>query len=308
VISQQAFAKIARHRMRVCSRVRESRGYLRHLALPNVSLCNLGFGSEAIVEGEAQQDYYYLQHVFSGIMTIESGSTYLSHEANTIATISPFHRVTIHHSENCTKLIVRMRRDFLERELATMLGFPLKERIEFAPVASVDEPAMGTLVRAIEHVCREVDDPYSSYRTAHCRGQLEHLLASSMLFGMPNSYSNELRRLGDDARPGYLRRAERYIQCHVGDDISLDDLVNVSGASLRTLYKVFSDHWNVTPIGYVKRVRLETARRELEDPCSRYHTVAGVASAVGMSHLGNFSADYKRFYGELPSETLKKSR
>jgi AraC family ethanolamine operon transcriptional activator len=49
-------------------------------------------------------------------------------------------------------------------------------------------------------------------------------------------------------------------------------------------------------------VRLNGVRRELRSTAA---TVQDAAARWGFWHLGQFSRDYKRQFGELPSQTLK---
>ena len=51
-------------------------------------------------------------------------------------------------------------------------------------------------------------------------------------------------------------------------------------------------------------LRLEAAQRALLK-AKRHETVAEIAQRFGFSHLGRFSAQYRRLYGQLPSQTLR---
>jgi AraC-like DNA-binding protein len=307
-ISRHAFTRVAQHRLRLRGRSQHGRGYLRHLSLGNVGLSNLGFGSEAVVEGIASAHYYYIQMVLAGQLGFESKGSSVALDRKSLAVVNPSININLHHSEDCRKIIVRIRREVVERELANMLGSPVRDPIKFVSAISAEDPQSRSLIRTIDYVCQEVDDPFSRCQTAQFYDRIEGLLCSSILTGVTSDYSEEIRRLGEHDGPSYLKRAERYVKANISETISIDDLVSASGASMRTLYKVFSTHHNATPMGYVKRIRLEHARRELENNCGSARTVAEIAMAVGMEHLGNFAADYKKVYQELPSETLRRSR
>ncbi|WP_407146500.1 helix-turn-helix domain-containing protein [Bradyrhizobium sp. ORS 86] len=63
----------------------------------------------------------------------------------------------------------------------------------------------------------------------------------------------------------------------------------------------------MTPLAALRRFRLECARKELSDP----HLGVAVAGAVQRWQLGNpgrFAADYRKAFGESPSETLRFGR
>jgi len=75
-------------------------------------------------------------------------------------------------------------------------------------------------------------------------------------------------------------------------------------AELRT----FNTHHGVSPIQYVKLIRLEAVRRSLANSDPLSITVGGVASEFGFRQLGRFSAEYRKVYGEIPSVTLRRHR
>ena len=55
---------------------------------------------------------------------------------------------------------------------------------------------------------------------------------------------------------------------------------------------------------YLKEVRLRYVNEELQRGATGSETVTAVAFKWGFSHLGHFTTDYKRRFGESPSETL----
>ncbi|MGC2655752.1 MAG: helix-turn-helix domain-containing protein, partial [Mycobacterium sp.] len=60
------------------------------------------------------------------------------------------------------------------------------------------------------------------------------------------------------------------------------------------------------PVTHLRNVRLDSARRMLTQP-SDGTSVTNVALAAGFSHLGRFSREYSRRFGELPSESLRRA-
>ncbi len=113
---------------------------------------------------------------------------------------------------------------------------------------------------------------------------------------------------GEAVRNHHLQRAEEYIRSHLRDPISLRDLTEVTGTSPSSLLRTFNTHYGVSPMQYVKLLRLEAVRRSLLDSDPLGSTVSGVASEYGFRQMGRFSADYRKVYGELPSVTLRRHR
>ena len=105
-----------------------------------------------------------------------------------------------------------------------------------------------------------------------------------------------------------LQRAKEYIHAHLREVFSLHDLAEAVGTSPSTLLRTFNTHHGVSPMQYVKLLRLEAVRRSLLDSDPLGGTVSGVASEYGFRQLGRFSAEYRKVYGELPSVTLRRHR
>jgi AraC-like DNA-binding protein/anti-sigma regulatory factor (Ser/Thr protein kinase)/catechol 2,3-dioxygenase-like lactoylglutathione lyase family enzyme len=105
--------------------------------------------------------------------------------------------------------------------------------------------------------------------------------------------------------PRTVRRAVRFIEERAGDDIGLADIASAAGIGARGLQLAFRRHADVTPLEYLRRVRLERAHRDLTAADPAEATVGAIATRWGFPHHGNFSALYLRTYGRSPSMTLR---
>ena len=85
---------------------------------------------------------------------------------------------------------------------------------------------------------------------------------------------------------------------------ALCEVVNVSE---RTLHAAFRENLGTTPKAYLKTLRLNTAHHDLLRAGARTR-VTDVALDWGFVHFGWFSQDYRRLFGETPSQTLHRAR
>ena len=67
----------------------------------------------------------------------------------------------------------------------------------------------------------------------------------------------------------------------------------------------FLDKYSVTPKSYLQSLRLNDAYKILLQSDPETTKVTDVAISLGYWHMSQFAADYRRQFGELPSETLK---
>ena len=135
-----------------------------------------------------------------------------------------------------------------------------------------------------------------------------NLLARTILRIADVSSQPDTERLKASAASAVARRAQGYIEEHLTETIRLRDLCLDTGVGLRTLQRCFAAQFQISPTDYIKAQRLNAVRRELVAIDPIHCRVTDVALRNGLSHLGRFSADYKRFFGELPSVTLSARR
>ena len=106
--------------------------------------------------------------------------------------------------------------------------------------------------------------------------------------------------------PHFVRRVEDYIRHHYAETLTIEKLARIAGVSTRTLFSGFRDFRQLTPMAYLKAIRLEKAHEALQS--SDVEGSAGVTKVAldtGFSHLGRFAQQYRSRFGELPSATVR---
>lgn len=102
-----------------------------------------------------------------------------------------------------------------------------------------------------------------------------------------------------------LRRAITFINENAHGEITLSDIAAAVNVTPRSVQYAFRRHLGITPLEYLRRVRLDRAHRELQTADPRSDTVMAIAGRWGFGHPGRFSSVYKRTFGSPPSETLR---
>lgn len=110
-----------------------------------------------------------------------------------------------------------------------------------------------------------------------------------------------------DALPVSLAYALDWLAARPDEPVKLEALANVAGVRPRTLEAHFRLYLGTTPLGWVRRMRLQRARQQLLGASDEV-SITRVAVANGFGQLGRFAAQYRRQFGELPSQTLKAAR
>ncbi|BDY05008.1 helix-turn-helix domain-containing protein [Ferrimonas sp. YFM] len=98
------------------------------------------------------------------------------------------------------------------------------------------------------------------------------------------------------------RRVMAYLEEYARELPDMARLCQIAGMSERSLEYGFRDSIGVSPNHYLKLVRLNGARGEL---LTGQGSVAAIAMNWGFLELGRFAGEYRRHFGELPSQTLR---
>lgn len=105
--------------------------------------------------------------------------------------------------------------------------------------------------------------------------------------------------------PRGVRRALDLMQAAVERDIGIPELAAAAGMSGRALQRQFRTFLGKTPHEALSDIRFERARRRLLQGAPGTK-VMDVALRCGFPHFGRFSVEYRRRYGETPSQTLRR--
>ncbi|MDO5717588.1 MAG: AraC family transcriptional regulator [Tissierellia bacterium] len=95
-----------------------------------------------------------------------------------------------------------------------------------------------------------------------------------------------------------VEKAVRYMNENLESNISIDDICNDCGINKSTFKRVFPDLYGITPIKYLRNLRLEKGKSLLEEGFSVLET----ANMVGYQNPSKFSIAFKKKYGILPSK------
>lgn len=209
------------------------------------------------------------------------------------------------YSDNAVLSIERTRLEgFLEQTLQRRLDKPL----EFTPRVDLTQCGSQELVSLMSHMTRQLNLPSSSLRHVMIQSQAESLLMSTMLINLEHNYRAELISEAATPKPRYIKKAQAYILENAQDALTPEDIARAACVSLRSLYAGFQTYLHCSPMTFVKNTKLDKINDELKHGEAATTSISDVVSKYGISSLGNFSANYRRRFGELPRETLRRKR
>lgn len=115
-----------------------------------------------------------------------------------------------------------------------------------------------------------------------------------------------IERVTPSVRKRVVDRAREVIDAHDGEPIAIPSVCHRIGVSRRKLQYCFQEYLGVSPASYVRLTRLNAVHRTLAR--GEALRVQDEAVRQGFFHLGHFALEYRRLFGERPSQTLQRGR
>lgn len=215
---------------------------------------------------------------------------------------SPGRAVRMHIQTALQACSLVFDRALLERHFRTLTGRDAPGAITFDGDLRFDGGAGTALHEVVSFFHREMDrpDPSSLWLAG-----LRDALLTSVLVHARHSASSLLEEPPPRAAQACVRRAEEFIAAHATEPITMADIVAAVDVPERSLRAAFRAYGRAPPMELLRRHRFDLARRRLEAPAPAT-TVARVVGDLGLGNPGRFSSEYRRRFGEAPSETLER--
>jgi AraC-like DNA-binding protein len=285
---------------------------MHHLRQGNASVNRLEYGAEVEIDPERLDDFFLVQIPVAGHATIACGNRRFDSTPQAASLVSPTLPLHMRWHAGNAQVCVRFERRMVEEHCAAHLGHALDEPLEFEPELRLDTAAGQYFLRLVNLFAEELTlarrldgcaHPLANERVAE---HFASALLNALVYGQKSNISAALARPERAAAPHFVRRVEDYIRHHYAEPLTIEKLADVAGVSTRTLFAGFRDFRRVTPMTYLKSLRLEKARQALQSgEVSGATGVTKVALDTGFSHLGRFAKHYHSRFGELPSMTAR---
>lgn len=215
--------------------------------------------------------------------------------------LAPPHRLYAAHWHGLSVAQLQLRLAAVAQMAEACTGLP-EAGFRFESMAPVSKAAAASFAATAVLVQQLLLDPGREEINALVARELARLTAAALLETFP---SNAMR-LGYVRSPGWMApsaaaRAAEFMQANATLPITLADIAGAAGVSANALQHGFRRHFDTTPLGYLRKLRLEHARLDLQAVTrDSAVTVAAVGRKWGWATPARFTADYLQHHGQLP--------
>jgi len=110
------------------------------------------------------------------------------------------------------------------------------------------------------------------------------------------------KTLGDKQR-AFMNKIKDYVESHIQDNISIDDLAKELGVSKSSFYRQLKEITEYNPVDIISLIKLRTGIKLM---LVNHQSITEAAYATGFSSSSYFAKIFYKFYKETPSEYMKR--
>lgn len=301
------------HQLNITKRNSRINSQVCSCAVNSVGLLSFSYGESAPIESTVLEDQ--CSEVISvNFLTSGAGRLRQHHESNDITSNqgvvidmnSPFKL----ELQGYSGVALVLSHNTLRQHARSMFG-EKAEQSDLVLEKNVDltTPAGRALRNTILYAMNEMNADLGLLNNPISLANLENYLLTQFLTLHPNSFMDIAQSETDPVvMPHTLKRARDYIHAHAHEKIALEELATYAGCSYRSLQNIFSRLLGMSPMAYLRTVRLEGVRDDLLNADSQQKTVAEIAQRWGFVHMGRLAEMYRKQFGVLPSDTLNQKK
>ena len=274
------------------------------LGLGAVTIGELRYGADVFVTTSDLEDAYHVLAPLTGAVQSRQLGHVVAADASRAVVLQPVGDVELRMSADCRLLSVKVDRAALEREVDAALDRQVSSPMPLAasfPTGSGRGRSWAGLVRQLLADMRGHNPLVNRPQIAK---QWRDLLISGLALTVEHPFSHEPAA----RRPRTVKRAMDAMHAQPGRSFTAGELAGIAGVGVRVLQDAFKQHIGMSPMTYLRRLRLDKVHQALTHGDPWRTSVGDVAARFGFTHLGRFAGDYRRRFGETPSQTLRDRR
>ena len=265
------------------------------------------YGAPAEVRTNPAHDDYWLQFPIQERIEITVARERIVCGPDRAAVSSPTRGLLIRTTGHGARINISLDSAALSRQLAGLLGEAPATPLEFAASMDIATGYGRSLAQYVRLAVTDFERAGLMPWDRITASSFEQFMMCRLLLSHPNNYTQLLQIRERSLTPRDLRRAIDYMEANLDAPITIADIAEASRIAGRTLFQYFRDFRGTSPMRYLREARFEKVRDALRR-AQPGESISQVAMRWGFSHLGRFAVEYRKRFGESPSETLRRRR
>ncbi|MFI6170375.1 AraC family transcriptional regulator [Nocardia sp. NPDC051052] len=274
---------------------------LRGVSAPDFAAGYFASPLDVRVDTATGRRSYFVNIGVSGAISASRGSLRAVLDSSTAGVVNPGDTQELRPLGTATRFLgLRIDAALVDQEFTELTGHPPLSTVRFDFALDLAKPKGRAVRLLVRSLLEQLDSGDPLFQRAELQRSQLRCIVTALLLAQPHSHTGELL---DGPQPGYprsVRSALAFIEANLTEHIGLREIAAAADCSPRTLTAAFRARVGLTPMSYIRNLRLERIRADILGSTDQVGTIA---YRWGVTHLGRFAGDYRDRFGELPSDT-----
>jgi AraC-like DNA-binding protein len=270
-----------------------------------ITVGEISYGTDMHVTTGDLESAYHVLVPLAGVLEARHRGIVVLADPTRAAVFRPVGDISLFWPGGCRLLSVKVERAALERELDAALDQRVVTPLLLGASFDLAGGPGRTWVALVRLLHAELRGPAGLARQPRMAARWRDLVVSGLALTVEHPYGEEPSGLLGPRRPRPVKRTLDAMHAEPWRSFSAAELAKIAGVGVRVLQESFRQHVGMSPLTYLRRLRLDGVHAELSRSDPWQVSVSEVAYRWGFTHLGRFAGAYRARYGVPPSQTLK---
>jgi AraC-like DNA-binding protein len=272
-----------------------------------VALFDVTYGCKVSLEGGEERTRYWVTVPISGhYETVQRGSNFTV-SPGSAAVYQPEGELAVPMRERGRTIAIRIDRCAVEDTLRDVLGHQVGSVVDFNPTMAISTGAARSWMHMVQALREQVFRPDSVLNDPIVGQPFIDSLIRGLLYVTDHPHRAEMASEPVRPRIPALRTAIEIMEAEAHQPLTVSSIAARSYVGVRSLQEGFKRELGVSPMAYLREVRLRRAHQSLLESDPTTSTVGSVANRWGFTNLARFSTLHTNRYGESPTATLRRT-
>lgn len=273
----------------------------RIVKVDEIALVDISYAVNAKISPAPVDDLILVHSVIGGAGVIRNGEREFELSPSVIHVSAPGDKLDFLKTAGSRYLTVKTTRGMLKECMSDLASYPIRGDVEFMEMGMEDARLARAWNEQVIHLMRQA----SLLCDRHFAARHFRILLEMLLMNVPHNFSEFLHNHDGGALPAHIGKTVEIINGNLSDSISLIDLAQATGVSVRSIQAGFTKSFGTSPAAYIRSARLKRLHERLKR-AEPGDTVTDLMLIFGISNFGRYAHYYKEIYGCPPSATLRK--
>jgi AraC-like DNA-binding protein len=268
----------------------------------------IAFGTDVRLDCGELHDSYHVNIPISGHIESEHRGVHATADSDFATVYQPDVQTALPYWSAQTHLLcVKFDRSVVDDALRDALGNTTTKQIDFGHTMQIHSGNGRAWAQMVMMLNDQVSRADSFLREPLVGAPFVDSLVRGLLVVADHPYHSAVVKPFRTARSRLVDAAVEIIEADADLPLTVSSIAARSRGSVRSLQLGFRREMEMTPMAYLREVRLRRAHRALVESDASVATVAAIAHRWGFTNLGRFAETHAARYGEPPGVTLRRT-